>query len=376
MERYDILFLVRSLNVGGAERQLMLLAKALHLKGMHIAVAQFYGGGVFADELQSAGVPLFDLRKGGRWSNLRFLWRLWKLIRQLQPRITHGYLSSANLILLLLKPFLKVQGVAVVCGVRASDVDLSMYDRVTAYLEIFHRWALRFSDAVICNSWAGLEYVSRNLADNSRFHLVDNGIDCDKFSYKESGRRNMRAQWAATDDMPLVGLVGRHDPVKGHDLFLSAAAMVANQIPDARFVVVGSEVATVTPNLKKQAKALGISARVIWAGYQSDPSAVYSALDVLCLCSQSEGFPNVVAEAMSCGLPSVCTDVGDVRRLVEDEGWIIKGREANDLATALLHAIRALPEWDRKRPRRRIIKLFGIDMLADRTLAVLAPLLK
>lgn len=376
MKRCDVLFLVRSLNAGGAERQLVLLAKMLQQQGLDVAVAQFYGGGIFAGDLLSSGVPLYDLRKRGRWSNFIFLWRLWKLVRLLRPRIAHGYLSVPNLILLLMKPVLKVHGTAVVCGVRASSVDLSMYDAVATNVDTLHRWALKFSDSVICNSSAGLRYVRRSLADSRRLHLVDNGIDCEAFRYTVTGRNRLRELWAVSENIPLIGLVGRHDPVKDHKLFLRAAARIVDQLPEARFAIVGGEDANFTPELERLAEELGISEKVIWAGHQSDLSAVYSAIDVLCLCSHSEGFPNAVAEAMCCGLPCVCTDVGDVRRLLGDTGWVIEGRDPNELADALQRAIANLPRWNREHPRRRIVENFSVDQLADRTLAVLAPLLK
>jgi glycosyltransferase involved in cell wall biosynthesis len=369
MKHCDVLFLVRSLNAGGAERQLVLLAKALSRRGIRVSVAQFYGGGIFADELVLDGVPLFDLRKGGRWPNLGFLWRLWRLLRLLRPKVAHGYLSGANLILLLLKPVLIRQGTSVVCGVRSS------YDPKTNLIERLHRRALRFSDAVICNSEAGARSFSIGHPDSSGFHMVDNGIDTERFRFDEAGRRALRSHWKVPNGAPLIGLVGRHDPVKDHALFLSAAARVASQIPEVRFVIVGGEVAAITPDLKIRAEELGISKQIIWAGHHSELSPVYSALDVLCLCSKREGFPNVVAEAMSCGLPCVCTDVGDVHRLVGDLGWVVKGREVEDLALALQQAIAALLTWDHESPRRRIISHFGVDNLADRTLSVLNPFL-
>jgi glycosyltransferase involved in cell wall biosynthesis len=214
-----------------------------------------------------------------------------------------------------------------------------MYDLVTGYMEAFHRWALRFSDAVICNSEAGLRHVTRGLVDVSRFHLVENGIDSERFCFTDLGRRKLRTHWAVTANRPLIGLVGRHDPIKDHALFVSAAAITTSQFPNARFVIVGNEASTTTSDLKMQAEILGISQHLIWAGERADMSAVYSALDVLCLCSHSEGFPNVVAEAMSCGLPCVTTDVGDVRRLIGNAGWVVNGRKPTDLAEAINEAI-------------------------------------
>lgn len=89
----------------------------------------------------------------------------------------------------------------------------------------------------------------------------------------------------------------------------------------------------------------------------------------------TEGFPNVVAEAMCVGLPCVATDVGDVAELIGDCGWVVPCNDAGALARGVMQASHALPTWDRDRPRRRMLEQFSVDALADRTLSALAPYL-
>ena len=97
----DVFFLIRSLNVGGAERQLTLLALALHAAGHRVRVATFYAGGPFEVELRQVGVPVFDLHKSGRWDIVPFFWRLVQLLRRERPAIVHGYLPMSNILLWL-----------------------------------------------------------------------------------------------------------------------------------------------------------------------------------------------------------------------------------------------------------------------------------
>jgi glycosyltransferase involved in cell wall biosynthesis len=101
----------------------------------------------------------------------------------------------------------------------------------------------------------------------------------------------------------------------------------------------------------------------------------YSSLDLLCSASIAEGFPNVVGEAMSAGLPCVVTDVGDCRELVGDCGWVVAGDDPAALANALASAIAQLPHWDADRPRQRIRANFSVEKLAERTLAAYSPYL-
>ncbi len=97
----QLLFLARSLQQGGAERQLVALASGLHQRGWPVTVVCFYGGGTFQPDLERAGVPLVDLKKRGRWDVFGFLWRLWRVLRKTNADIVHGYLPVANMMALL-----------------------------------------------------------------------------------------------------------------------------------------------------------------------------------------------------------------------------------------------------------------------------------
>lgn len=371
-----LLFLIRSLHPGGAERQLVLLALELQRRGVPVAVATFYEGGSFATELEAGGVRVFDLRKGGRWVFFGFLWRLWKLCRHIRPSVVHGYLPAANLVAIAMKPLLRRHGTAVVCGVRAAALDHAALDRATGLAELLHVRLVGCADAVICNSKAGLDFVRRGRSDRGQYHLVDNGIDAERFRLTVEGRMRLREAWRLRPGEALVGLVGRIDAIKDQGLFLDAAACLRLQRDGVRFVLVGEEAIELSEQLRAKAARLGLGDALIWAGPREDMPAVYSALDVLCLTSKSEGFPNVVAEAMSCGLPCVCTDVGDVRRLLGECGWVVDARTPEGVAAGLAQALDALPHWDPGQPRRRIEQSFGASALAERTLAVLGAFLR
>ncbi|MEK7801721.1 MAG: glycosyltransferase, partial [Pseudomonadota bacterium] len=94
----SVMFLARSLERGGAERQLVLLATGLAARGHLVSVAVFYGGGIYEAELASAGVRIVDLRKQGRWDFLPFLCRLVRVLRIERPATLHGYLTVPNVL--------------------------------------------------------------------------------------------------------------------------------------------------------------------------------------------------------------------------------------------------------------------------------------
>src|SRR4051794_30732387 len=116
-----IAFLIRSLNHGGAERQLVVLARGLHECGHRVVVVVFYPHGPLEAELRAAGIAVHALHKLGRWDVLGFLLRFIRLVREEQPDILHGYLGTPNVITALLKPILR--DVRVVWGLRAAYVN-------------------------------------------------------------------------------------------------------------------------------------------------------------------------------------------------------------------------------------------------------------
>lgn len=316
-----ILFLVRSLERGGAERQLILLAAGLHREGWSVTVACFYTGGQFQHDLEQTGVPVIDLAKHGRWDFPGFFWRLFVMFRKVQPDIVHGYLPVPNIFSLLsrwVRP-----GVRVVWGVRASNIDFSQYNwlsRVTYWLQ--HRLA-RYADLIIVNSSAGMAYYVARGFPKQTMQVIPNGIDTARFRFDAAGRERLRCTWGVPESAVLVGLVGRLDPMKGHPTFLKAAARLASAGPNWWFVCVGDGAPDYRARLKQQATELGLGQRLIWAGASDEMSAVYSALDIATSSSYGEGFPNVVAEAMACGRPCVVTNVGDSAWIVGEFGMVV-----------------------------------------------------
>jgi glycosyltransferase involved in cell wall biosynthesis len=366
---YSIFFLARSLDRGGAERQLVVLAKGLASRGRGVAVVVFFGGGAYEPELVSAGVRIVHLDKKGRWDVLPFLNRLIGLLRKERPSVLHSYLGVPNILAATLKPLLP--GMRIVWGVRASNVDLSRYDRLSRFAYALERRLARFADGIIANSRAGRRYAVANGFPDSKIVVIPNGIDTDYFRPDPEGRRQVRAEWVIGEHEMLVGLVGRLDPMKDHGLFLEAASQIVRAHSDVRFVCVGGGSAAYAGTLKQRAAALGLAKQLMWVGARDDMPAVYSALDIATSSSSfGEGFSNTIAEAMACGAPCVVTDVGDSAFIVGETGSAVAPGNCKALAAAIQHLI-DLPHEQRRMlgdaSRIRIVSEFGIDRLIDRT---------
>lgn len=367
--RADVLFLTQNLELGGSQRQLVMLAGGLARRGAAITVAVFYPGGPLWRELEASGVQVVSLDKRGRWDLPAFLGRLARLVMRTRPRIIHGYLDVPNLLALLTRPF--ARGARIVWGVRSSHVDWTRFDRLTQLAFAAGCRLARFADLIVLNSSAGRAYHAQLGYPAARMVVVPNGIDTTTFAPDPVARRAVRAEWGIGADEVLVGLVARIDPLKGHDTFLHAAAILAGQLPRVRFVCVGSGEAAILARMQGLAERLGVAQRVTWAGARRDMTAVYSALDLAVSASIGEGFSNVIGEAMAAGVPCIVTDTGDSAWIVGDDALVIPADDASALARAMAQALPRLGAELSATCRGRIAREFGVERLVDRTIDAL-----
>lgn len=363
-----VLLLIRSLEIGGAERQLVTLARGLRERGIDVSVLTFYSGGSLRAELDAAGVPNSHLGKAGRWDVLPFLWRFARHLRGLRPTVLYSFLPVANLLALLTRLFLP--GTRVVWGMRASGIDFRCYDRFARLVERVERRLAHFSASVVFNSRAGLVHASQSGMFVGHAEVIGNGIDTGRFRFDPAARARWRASWRVGDDDFVVGVVARIDPMKGHADLLDALASTRGP----RVVCVGDGEPCLVQKLRAQARELGVDERVLWLAATPDIAGLYSAFDMVCLPSLSEGFPNVVAEAMSCERVCVTTDVGDAALLVGDTGLVAPARDVAALAGRVGEVARMTA--DRRTglgrlARQRVEDRFSVEIMVEHTARVL-----
>ena len=366
-----LFFLIRSLDYGGAQRQLIELVKGLDKQRFEVTVCTFYDGGELAAEVEALpGVRFVSLSKRGRWHVVGFLARLRAAVRVARPHLVHGYMSIANECALLMAHW---SGAKCVWGMRASNHEL----RGVAQ-RAFEAGALlsRFADAIILNSEAGRTHYTKHGYAPERMTVIPNGIDCVRFRPRPEEGPPIREAWGIPAGARLVGLVARLDPAKDHPTFIRAAALVAKAYPTARFVCVGSGGSVYSARLASEARELGLE--MVWAGAREDMSAVYNALDIAVLSSSSEGFPNVVGEAMASGKPCAVTQVGDAAMLVGDTGTSVPFGDAAALANGI-STLLALTDIELAArgaaARRRVEANFSSQQLIAATEAVFSRVL-
>jgi glycosyltransferase involved in cell wall biosynthesis len=363
-----VLHVITALGVGGAEHMLLKLLGARALGGFEHSVIALLPGGALAEPLRVGGARVEELNLLGGLPVLTGTARLALSARRQAPDLVHGWMYHGNLGALIARAALRRRA-PLVWGVRQSLPTLrgeNAWARVAIHL---NRRLSRKPDRLLFNSRVSLEQHLARGFDASRAMVLPNGFDTTRFKPDAAAGARLRAEWGATPDDLVFGLLARYHPVKDHAGFLQAAARVHRSRPRARFVLAGPGVDGANPRLAQTITDAGLGARVHLLGERRDVPAVLAALDVYVSSSRAEAFSNAVGEAMSCGLPCVVTAVGDSPAVVADSGRVVPPGDPAALADAML-AMAALGSEGRAalgaQARLRIETGFGLEAVAAR----------
>ncbi len=367
--RVPIMILIRSLGVGGAERQAIALANHLAENGEKVVLATFYSGGGLEGTLNNE-VNRLILGKRGRW-DLTFPIRLALAIRRVQPWVIYSFMPSANIAAALVQPFVASP---LVWGVRSSYMPLECYGFISVIVGWLEKILSRVPIITIYNSEAGLGYYVAKGYPALCAHVVQNGIDVNFYRRDEERGRCIRSELGVADDEVLVGLVGRIDPVKNIESYIEAVRRAARVDRRLRFIIVGEGSSELVISLRQQARMAGLDDRLAWLGVRHDMPAVYSALDISCSMSLGEGFSNVLAESMACEVPCIASDVGDARILIDGCGTVLPSNTPQAMADAIVSMAASSVDARQmlgKACRQRMAKFFSVSVMVDNTLGLL-----
>jgi glycosyltransferase involved in cell wall biosynthesis len=205
--------------------------------------------------------------------------------------------------------------------------------------------------------------------DPAKAAVIPNGYLLPSPEEAAESRQRMRDELGLAADSILIGSAGRFSPQKNYAGFVAAAPRIARKFPEARFLIFGREVTWENDELAGWIRQSGLSDRFHLLGEQRNVHDWLSALDIFALFSIGEGFPNIVAEAMSVGVPCIVTDVGDAALLVADTGIVISSGDLNGLTSGLERLISA-GEGERRRlgeaGRRRVETTYSLSAVAER----------
>lgn len=335
MTTIRVLHVITSLNVGGAERSLASVIHALR-DGYAHAVVSLGELGRIGEQLRKDGVTVLPLRLGAHGSMLSAIPRVSKLMRTFRPTIFQGWMYHGNVAAWLASKLTR-KNVPVLSNIRHSLYDLADEKPRTRWVIRMNRRLSAGLSAVIYNS-----VLSRTQHERFGFggysQVIANGFDVGRWMPDRNARQAVRQELGIGNGSKVVGHFARFHPIKDHETFIRASEVVLASLPEIHIVLAGAGVDAQNFRLLEQISAHH-RRRVHLLGERSDIERLMSAIDVFCLSSRSEAFPNVLGEAMACGVPCVATDVGDCKEIIGATGIVVRPYDPGALASALIELL-------------------------------------
>jgi len=179
------------------------------------------------------------------------------------------------------------------------------------------------TDFITFNTWTGREVHERRGYRSNHWIYLPNGFDSQLFKPLSDKRTILRAQLGIKNGEIALGAVSRFDPMKNVPLLFGAVKRLSEEFP-IKLVFAGRGIDKENSQLRALISEHQLNDHILLLGEVEKPQELYPALDIFCLTSFSEGFPNVLGEAMACGVPCIATAVGDIPSLMGDTGLLVE----------------------------------------------------
>jgi len=317
---------ITELDIGGAEKAFVAIAKGLAGRGWNVRVISLRDAGPLAETLRAAGIPVTALNVGG-FLDARAVWRMKAALQKHPCDVLLTFLHQANIAGRLAARWAGVR--SVVCGIRVAD----------------RRWSVIVPERLTSKLVDQYVAVSKTVGDvhqrlchlsTDRMLAIPNGVDAGAIGQTAGVDRSLIG-CQATDKIVLC--VGRLSQQKAPlDVLHAFARMKQQQFANGsvvKLVFVGD--GPLLPALKRGIAEHGLQDSVQLIGWSPDVWAIMKASDLLVLASHWEGLPNVILEAQAAGLPVVASDVDGCRELITDgvTGRLFRAGDVDHLATVL-----------------------------------------
>jgi glycosyltransferase involved in cell wall biosynthesis len=365
MPKIDIVHVITDLRRAGAENMLAKLLEVMDTERFRQTVVVLQDKGELGARIEQTGAQVIPLNMTGVFDFPRAVWQMRALLKKVKPHIVQTWLYHADFVGTLAAQ--AAGGSRLIWNVRCSNMNFQDYNPTTRMVCSLLARMSAVPDLVICNSLTG-QKAHRELGYHPRaWQILPNGFDTERFRPDAERAAGFRKTLEVGTSTPLIGLPARLDPMKDQDNFLDAAVLLASDIPEARFVLIGHGLDSNNSEIVERVSARGLDGRIHLLGERSDMETVMAGLDIVTLCSAyGEGFPNVLGEALSCGVLCVATDVGDSARVVGPHGRIIPPRRPEDLAAAWREILALGPEIRKKmgmQARQHVIEHYSLPAI-------------
>jgi glycosyltransferase involved in cell wall biosynthesis len=371
MEKTRLLHIITGLSIGGAEMMLYKLLSNIDREKFDIQVISLTDIGPIGKKIQHLGIQVeaVGMRRGVKGLiSVNSFFKLQALLRKYNPDVVQTWMYHADLIGGLATKI--AVNAPVVWNIRHSNLAPNINKKTTIWAaKACARFSKFVPKKIICCSEASKRVHIDLGYDESKMIVIPNGFDIEKFKPDTEARKKLLNELQIPENSFLIGLVARFDPQKDHHTFIRAAKILSKEHPNVHYILCGEGVTWGNKELADWIKDVNLQDRFHLLGRREDIPKIMASLDVLSSSSCGEGFPNVIGEAMACGVPCVVTDVGDSAYVVGDTGIVVPPKNPGELAKGLKKVIDT-NEIKRKQiglmARNRIMQLFEIHRIVKK----------
>lgn len=368
MKKSKVVHIITGLGDGGAEGVLSRLCH--YAQGIDHVVISLTDEGKYGAILRDANITVYCLAlKVTRPSPLKYI-KLIQLIRSEAPDVVQTWMYHADLLGGIAA---KIAGVKrVFWGVRMSSLDPVESSRITHCIvricAFLSRWV---PEKIICCAEQAMVVHSQIGYMKNKLQVISNGYDLSRFKPDHPVGMNIRKELDISSEEFIIGMVGRFDPLKDHNNLMQALAYVTESKIQFRCVLVGNGMTHSNTILVNWISEQALQDKVILLGQRKDIADIMNCLDLHVLSSKSEGFPNVIAEAMACGVPCVSTQVGDALQIIGNQESVCPAGDPKGLAKLIIFMANEWQQnklgWQKRKNMsvKRIHDNFSVETMAD-----------
>jgi glycosyltransferase involved in cell wall biosynthesis len=331
-----IIHIINALNTGGAELALARLVSLADRSTFDMQVVSLLGDGPVGQRIRNQGIRVHCLQLSKPGSIVSEMAALVQLLRREKPDVIQTWLQQSDLLGSIAAKFAGVG--PVLWNIRHSTLHPKYIKRSTrvvthlcASLSPLLPWRI-----VCCSESSRVEQIKIGYAKD-KLTVIPNGVSTTLFQPDSPARAALRRELGLSPNTVLIGAAGRYHPQKDYRTLIHAAKAIFDAAPDCELAICGDHVTALNGDLARWIAETGIGNRIHMLGRRDDMPKFMAALDLFVSSACfGEGFPNVVAEAMSCGTPCVVTDIGDSALIVGSTGKVVQPEDPGALARACL----------------------------------------
>lgn len=335
MKKTNILFLMMSLDVGGSEKHVFDLVSHLNEEKFNPVICCIYNLGQIGMNLSKdkKGIKIYKDIAKNKW-DISCLWKLVNIVKK----------EKIDILYTINFPLSQFWG-AISAKIGRVTANVTRISRTNPTFhakrrKLVNRFMMPSIDKVIAQAYSQKEYlVNSEKIDAEKIEVISNGVDLSKFR-KSKDELALKESIGVPGDARVVGMVGRLVSEKGYPVFLNAARIILNKMPDVHFLIAGDGVEK--ENLKKITDQLQIESNIHFLGTIENVPQVVSLFDVAVLSSDFDTFSNSVLEYMAMSKPVVATNVGSIYEAVQHDvnGYLLQPGDPEGLAESVLKLLR------------------------------------